>query len=156
MGRGSFPENMANVELLENPREANFPQEPQLNLLLKDEALDDPLYRRLFRGLDEFFFPKKLPPLVLTSRPVPVRDIWGFYNYKRRGALGSTVLHMIAIAAIIGGALVARRVVEVVKPKETVQLIAPDSIPTLKPSKTLSGGGGGGGDHDKLQATKGR
>jgi TonB family protein len=147
---------MANVELLENPREANFPQEPQLNLLLKDEALDDPLYRRLFRGLDEFFFPKKLPPLVLTSRPVPVRDIWGFYNYKRRGALGSTVLHMIAIAAIIGGALVARRVVEVVKPKETVQLIAPDSIPTLKPSKTLSGGGGGGGDRDKLQATKGR
>ena len=147
---------MANVELLENPREANFPQEPQLNLLLKDEALDDPLYRRLFRGLDEFFFPKKLPPLVLTSRPVPVRDIWGFYNYKGRGALGSTALHVIAIAAIIGGALVARRVVEVVKPKETVQLIAPDSIPAMKPSKTLSGGGGGGGDRDKLQATKGR
>ena len=66
------------------------------------------------------------------------------------------MLHVIAIAAIIGGALVARRVVEVVKPKETVQLIAPDSIPAMKPSKTLSGGGGGGGDHDKLQATKGR
>jgi TonB family protein len=147
---------MANVELLENPRAANIPQEPELHLLLKDETLDDPLYKRLFRGLDEFFFPKKLPPLVLTSRPVPVRDIWGFYNYKSRGAFGSTVIHVIAVALIISGAMFARRVVETVQPKQTVELIAPDSIPTLKPSKTLSGGGGGGGDRDKLQATKGR
>jgi protein TonB len=147
---------MANVELLENPRATNIPQEPELHLLLKDEVLDAPLYKRLFRGLDEFFFPKKLPPLVLTSRPVPVRDIWGFYNYKSRGAFGSTVIHVIAVAIIISGAMFARRVVETVQPKQTVELIAPDSIPTLKPSKTLSGGGGGGGDRDKLQATKGR
>src|SRR5438477_4358903 len=126
MGRGSFPENMANVELLENPREANFPQEPQLNLLLKDEALDDPLYKRLFRSIDEFFFPKKLPPLVLTSRPVPVRDIWGFYNYKKNGAFGSTIVHLLALAAIIGGALLGRRVVTEIKKSESVQLIAPD------------------------------
>ena len=146
---------MANVELLDNPRATNLPQEPELHLLLKDEILDDPLYKRLFRGLDEFFFPKKLPPLVLTSKPVPVRDIWGFYNYKGRGAFGSTVVHLAALAAIISGALIARKVVDVVKPQQTVELIAPDSIPTLKPSKTLSGGGGGG-DRDKLQVSKGR
>jgi protein TonB len=147
---------MANVELLENPRETNLPQEPELHLLLKDEILDDPLHKRLFRGLDEFFFPKKLPPLVLTSKPVPVRDIWGFYNYKGRGAFGSTVVHLAALAVILSGAIFARKVVDAVKPQQTVELIAPDSIPTLKPSKTLSGGGGGGGDRDKLQASKGR
>src|SRR5882724_10147877 len=147
---------MANVELLDNPRETSLPQEPELHLLLKDEILDDPLHKRLFRGLDEFFFPKKLPPLVLTSKPVPVRDIWGFYNYKSRGAFGSTVVHLAALAVIISGALFARKVVEAVQPKQTIELIAPDSIPTLKPSKTLSGGGGGGGDRDKLQASKGR
>jgi periplasmic protein TonB len=148
---------MANIETLRNPQDQALPPEPVLNLLLKDEILDEPLYKRLFRGLDEFFFPKKLPPLVLTSKPIPVRDIWGFYNYKRRGAFGSTVIHMIGLALIIGGTLFARKVVkDIVAPKQTVELIAPDSIPALQPSKTLSGGGGGGGDRDKLQASKGR
>jgi len=147
---------MANNELPRNLQEQAGPSEPVLNLLLKDEILDDPLYKRLFRGLDEFFFPKKLPPLVLTSKPVAVRDIWGFYNYKGRGAFGSTVIHLAALALIVSGALFARKVVDEVKPKQTVELIAPDGIPILKASKTLSGGGGGGGDRDKLLASKGR
>ena len=148
-------ETMANIELQTNPKEVSTQPDPVLNLLLKDAELDDPLYRRLFRGIDEFFFPKKLPPLVLTSKPVPVRDIWGFYNYKGRSAFASTVVHLLALAAIIGGALLGRRVVTQIQ-ENKVQLIAPDLIPALKPSKTLSGGGGGGGDRDKLQATQGR
>src|SRR5262252_6947436 len=147
---------MSTLESLPNPQQ-NLPPEPELNLLLKNEVLNDPLYKRLSRGLDEFFFPKKLPPLVLTSRPVPVKDIWGFYNYKGMGAFGSTVVHILGLAVIVGGTILARRVVsEVIAPKQSVELIAPDSIPTLEPSKTLSGGGGGGGDRDKLQASKGR
>src|ERR1700704_4904229 len=147
---------MANTELARNVPELGGPSEPTLNLLLKDEILDEPLYKRLSRGLDEFFFPKKLPPLVLTSKPVPVRDIWGFYNYKGRGAFGSTIVHIIAVAFIISGAIFGKKVVEAVKPQNTVVLIAPDSMPILKPSKTLSGGGGGGGDRDKLKASQGR
>jgi hypothetical protein len=45
--------------------------------------------------LDELFFAKKLPPLVLTSKPLPVKDIWGFYDYKKNGVLGSTVVHFL-------------------------------------------------------------
>ena len=145
-------------ENFEPPRNLEqLPPEPVLNLLLKDEILDNPLYKRLFREIDEFLFPKKLPPLVLTSKPVPVKDIWGFYNYKGRGAFGSTVVHLIIIGLLIGGTLLGRRVVQqIVKAQQSVELITPDDIPTLKPSKTLAGGGGGGGDRDKLQATKGR
>jgi protein TonB len=148
---------MATNETPRNLQEqaGSIPAEPVLNLLLKDEVLDEPLYRRLFQGLDEFLFPKKLPPLVLTSKPVPVRDIWGFYSYKGRGAFGSTVVHIIAVAIIISGAMFGKKVVQAVQTPH-VELIAPDSIPTLKPSKTLSGGGGGGGDRDKLLASKGR
>ena len=73
--------------------------EPELHLLLSNQTLDEPLWKSLFRNVDDFFFPKKLPPLVLTSKPVPVRDIWGFYNYKGRGAAGSTVIHVLALAA---------------------------------------------------------
>jgi|SRR5215831_16232513 len=145
-----------NSEAMPNPDQQR-PVEPELNLLLKDEALDDPLYKRLFRGIDEFFFPKKLPPLVLTSKPVPVKDIWGFYNYKRGGAVGSTIVHIIAVVVIIGGTLLGRSAYkEITKPKETVELVAPDNLPMLKPDKTVSGGGGGGGDRDKLQASQGR
>ena len=64
---------------------------------------------------------------------------------------------MIGLAALIGGTILAGRVVQqVTKPHETVTLISPDDIPPLPPSKTQAGGGGGGGDRDKLQAPKGR
>ncbi len=131
--------------------------EPQLNLLLPKDALDEPLWKSLFQNLDDYFFPKKQPPLVLTSKPIPVKDIWGFYNYKKNGAVGSTVVHVLAITAIIGATILGRRVVqEVTKPHETVTLIAPDDIPALPPSKTQAGGGGGGGDRDKFEAPKGK
>lgn len=130
--------------------------EPELHLLLTNQTLDEPLWKSLSRNIDEFFFPKKLPPLVLTSKPVPVRDIWGFYNNKGRGAAGSTVIHLLAIAAIIGATYLGKRMVDVVKPKQTVELIMPDEIPALPPSKSVSGGGGGGGDRDKLKASPGR
>lgn len=130
--------------------------EPELDLLLHNQTLDDPIWKSLFRNLDEFFFPKKQPPLVLTSKPVPVRDIWGFYDYKSKGALGSTIVHILALAVIIVGTILGERAVkEIVKPKETVELIAPD-VPALQPSKTQVGGGGGGGDRDKLDASQGR
>jgi len=130
--------------------------EPELNLLLHNQTLDEPLWKSLVRNIDEFFFPKKLPPLVLTSKPVPVRDIWGFYNYKGRGAAGSTALHLLALALIILATYLGRRIVDVVKPKQTVELIMPDDLPVLPASKNQSGGGGGGGDRDKLQASQGR
>jgi protein TonB len=146
-----------NIEPLQNPDEQRLAVEPELHLLLQNETLDEPIWKSLFRNLDEFFFPKKLPPLVLTSKPVPVKDIWGFYNYKGRGAFGSTVIHILGLAAIIGGTLLGRKIVtNIQKPQETVELIAPSDMPTLKPSKTMVGGGGGGGDRDKLQASKGR
>src|SRR3984893_10919310 len=131
--------------------------EPELNLLLPKSTLEEPLWKSLLENLDDFFFPKKQPPLLLTSKPIPVKDIWGFYDYKKNGALGSTVVHVLALSAIIVVTLLGRRVVEqIVKPHETVTLVAPDDIPPLPPSKTVSGGGGGGGDRDKFQAPKGK
>ena len=141
-----------------NPRMNPASQgEPELDFLLSKSTFEEPLWKSLFRNVDDFLFPKKQPPLVLTSKPVPVKDIWGFYDYKKNGVLGSTVLHVVALAAIIGGTILAGKMVKaVVKPQETVTLVAPDDIPPLPPSKTQAGGGGGGGDRDKLQAPKGK
>jgi TonB family protein len=131
---------------------------PELNLLLPKDTLEQSLWKSLFRNLDDFLFPKKLPPLVLTSKPVPVKDIWGFYNYKKNGALGSTVVHILAVAAIIGGTILTRRMVQAITQPQTqvMTIISPDEIPVLPQSSTVAGGGGGGGDRDKLVASKGK
>lgn len=138
-----------------NPNAAG--QEPELHLLLARESFEEPLWKSLFRQIDEFFFPKKLPPLKLESKPEPVKDIWGFYNYKKDGALGSTGVHVLLVAVVAAGYFIGHKVVAVAKPETHVVILTdPNDIPPLKPSKTQAGGGGGGGDRDVLQASKGR
>jgi len=133
------------------------PNEPELHFLLAKDSFEEPLWQSLFRQLDEFFFPKKLPPLKLESKPEPVRDIWGFYDNKKNGALGSTGVHVMIVAVIVAGTLIGRRVVNAAPAqKPTVTLVDPGPLPDLKPSKTQAGGGGGGGDRDVLQATRGK
>src|ERR1700751_4553557 len=84
--------------------------EPQLNLLIPDKQFGEPLYRSLFRELDEFFFPKKLPPLKLESKPEPVKDIWGFYSYWKAGVAGAASYYALIVAVIVAGNLIGRRV----------------------------------------------
>src|ERR1700739_4576714 len=105
-----------------NPNTAG--QEPVLHLTLANESFEEPLWKSLFRQLDEFFFPKKLPPLKLESKPEPVKDIWGFYNYKKNGVLGSTAAHVVVLSLIVAGTLIGRRVVSAAPTqKVTVALV---------------------------------
>jgi TonB family protein len=152
--------------VFENLRDVFFPKKlPPLQLTSKPIAgqneLDDdlalPWYRSLYSNVQDALFPKKLPPLELTSKPVAVKEIWGFYNYKKDGALASTAAHVVFVALLIGGTMLARNHVQTAKPTGPVMpLLADSEIPSLPPSKTQVGGGGGGGDNDKLAASKGR
>src|SRR5438876_1529396 len=130
------------------------PPEPELNLLMP-RGSEQSLWKSLVQNFNDTFFPKPQPPLVLTSKPIPVKDIWGFYNYKKSGATVSTVVHIILLSGILALSYIGiKKAVE--KPKETVTLVAPSpDIPVMKPAKTEAGGGGGGGDRDKFQAPKG-
>jgi periplasmic protein TonB len=140
------------------PVNPNVPaQEPQLNLLITDKGFEEPLYKSLFRGLDEFFFPKKLPPLVLQSKPEPVKDIWGFYSNWKAGAAGAAGYYTLLGVTIALAVFIAHRVVNAAPTqKVTVTLVDPGPLPDLKQSKTQVGGGGGGGDRDVLVASKGK
>jgi TonB family protein len=157
---------MANQALISPPARPEdvaqrgvVPPEEELHLLPRTTA-DESLWNSLRDNVRAVFFPEKLPPLRLTSRPVPVRDIWGEYDYKKQSASVSLVVHILLVAGLIGLSIWgARAVKNMEKPKETVQLIAPDLDPMLpitpKKQQTM-GGGGGGGDRDKLQAPKGK
>ena len=129
--------------------------EPELHLLLGKDY-EPSLWNSLAQNVKDTFFPKKLPPLVLTSKPIPVKDIWGFYaEYHKKSATVSTIIHIVMIAALIAGtAYLGKRVIE--KPKDEVITFVPTDVPVLKPAKTESGGGGGGGDRDKFNAPKGK
>jgi periplasmic protein TonB len=135
-----------------NPR---ISDEPALHLLLDDTF--EPLWKSLFHGLNEFFFPEKLPALRLESKPIPVEDIWGFYNYKKNGVLGSSVAHVLVLGLIVGVTFIriSRPVATGPKPQIETKLIDPDDY-SWKPAKTQAGGGGGGGDRDVLPASVGR
>lgn len=148
LGDALFPKRLPPLQLTSRP-------DPTQNKL--DDELALPLIVSLWRNANDALFPKKLPPLELTSKPAAVRDIWGFYNYKKDGALASTAVHVVLVAVLIGGTLLARQqVTPAVKPGPVMPIISDSDVPTLPPSKTQVGGGGGGGDRDKLAASKGR
>ncbi len=130
--------------------------EPELNLLMREE-IDPPLWQSLLANVQEVLFPKKLPPLQLTSRPVKVADLWGEYNYKKRSAGVSLVVHAVAIGGLIALSIAGAKVVT--KPVQQVTLVAPDIsdyMPLSNKANDVVGGGGGGGDRDKLVAPKGK
>src|SRR5213082_1313304 len=49
------------------------------------------LIASLFENVRDVLFPQKLPPLKVTSRPVPVRDIWEKKDPKKVAAYSLTV-----------------------------------------------------------------
>ena len=129
---------------------------PEPHLLLAPDTFE-PLWKSLFRQLREFVFPRELPPLELESKPEPVKDLWGFYNHKKDGVLGSAAVHILITGIIIAGTVTWTRPKHPPAPRPVVALVFPSDIPPLQPGKTLSGGGGGGGGaHDVLKASVGR
>jgi TonB family protein len=129
-----------------------------LQRLLLAEDQQKPWFLSIFSNIKEYFYPPKLPPLELTSKPVAVKDIWGFSGGRGTSA-GAT--SMLLHVAVIGG-LVAIGMNPTVQNlvKEHITLVAPivdDPLPLeAKVRDKKMGGGGGGGDRSPLPASKGK
>lgn len=123
-------------------------------LLSKD--MEVPWYRSFVKNVKEAINPPKLPPLEVTSKPVPVQDIWGFYGgQEKKAGLTSFLIHgsVIALLFVLGTNKAVQQAV-----KEKITLIAPDLAP-YKPApvkKNTMGGGGGGGDRSVTPPSKGK
>ncbi len=121
------------------------------------EDTSKPWFMTIGTNIKEYFIPPKLPPLEITSKPVAVKDIWGFSGGQgRRAGLSSMLIHggVIALLFLVGTNKAVQQ-----KVRETVTLIAPDIepyVPQAKPKDQQMGGGGGGGDRSPLPASKGR
>jgi TonB family protein len=105
------------------------------------------------------FFPEKLPPLQVSSKPIKVRSIWGSYDYKQEGAGVSLMVHVLLFAGLIGLSILSSRTVKLNNQQQNVISLTDADIPDLPMTTkkgSAMGGGGGGGDRDKLAATKGK
>ncbi len=87
------------------PGGTNIPPPSQADLHLERLLagdVEEPFFRSLFRNVKEFINPPKLPPLEVTSKPVPVKDIWGFYGgQEKRAGVGSLLIHVAAIGLLL-------------------------------------------------------
>src|SRR5271154_2242111 len=90
------------------------------------ETVEEPFYKSLINNIKDAISPPKLPPLEVTSKPVPVKDIWGLYGKKRESGLMSLAVHGAVVVLLF--TVMSNRTVQV-KMKEAVHLIAPDIAP---------------------------
>ncbi len=126
-----------------------MPDDNLSRLLLSETS--EPFYKTLLRDLKDLIHPPKLPPLEVTSRPVPVQDIWGLYGRQKKSFLLSTGFQIPAVILVFI-ALSSKTVQKQIQ--QVVPLVMPDEVHTPKPA--VHAGGGGGGDRSPLPASKGR
>ncbi len=134
----------------------NPPGQPddELHLLLNSK-IDEPFFRSLARSIKELIHPPKLPPLEVTSKPVAVKEIWGFYGgQEKRAGLTSFLVHVtvVGLLFLLGTNKAIQQAV-----KQQIDLIAPDIAP-YKPTvkQDAMHGGGGGGDRSPTPVSKGK
>lgn len=114
---------------------------------------EKPIWKELYDQVHDIFFPPKLPPLVLTSKPIPVIDPMAVKtNPWAVGTSSAVNVAILAVAIWLGLTIIH----PVTKPK--VDLTNVDVSDILKAPKMTApaGGGGGGGSHDIVDPLKGK
>jgi periplasmic protein TonB len=113
----------------------------------------EPTYRVFWRNLRDLISPPKLPPLKVTSKPVPVRPLWAKRKEYSVAQMASAGVHVVIAVLIIWP--FARRIVQPTVQAMQVVDISP-YLSKLPPAKERAGGGGGGGEHKPIPQTQGK
>jgi periplasmic protein TonB len=117
------------------------------------KAFDEkPIWTGLWESVRDVFFPPKLPPLELTSQPIPVPDRMAVKTNPWAVGIASGI--NLTIAAILLF-FVGRAVVQKILPPTNLTSIDISDYKAPKAAQ-LAGGGGGGGNHSILEANKGK
>ncbi len=125
--------------------------ESHLAHLLTPASIETPWFKTIGTSIKELFNPPKLPPLEVTSKPINVPDVWGFYGgHEKTAASTSIMIHILVIALIL--------FIGSLKPvQKMIANVIPLTAPDLKPYKPEQNkGGGGGGARQPLDASKGK
>src|SRR5579863_1285124 len=67
---------------------------------LLTQTVEEPFYKSFIRNVRETINPPKLPPLEVTSKPIPVKDIWGLYGSKKESWVMSMAMQTIVVVLL--------------------------------------------------------
>ena len=153
--RELFPDSVSST--LNEDNEGGQPTSADRHLArVYTPTLEEPWLRSLIRTISETIRPPDLPPLLVTSKPIAVKEIWGLYNRDKKSSWMSLAIHasvvilLFTVASSKGVQLTAKRVVSLVAPEIAAY------IPKTAEGREPMGGGGGGGDRSPMPASKGR
>jgi periplasmic protein TonB len=125
-----------------------------LDRLFAADKAEIPWFISLYHNIHDVIKPEKLPPLLLTSKPVAVKSIWGLYAPNVKSFYSSTGI-LVAIFAVLMITFTNKAVQK--KIVDTVNLIDPNLKPYEAPPKPkAAGGGGGGGAREITPVSKGK
>jgi|CZKL01.1.fsa_nt_gi protein TonB len=112
------------------------------------------IWTGLYESIRDVFFPQKLPPLELTSKPIPVPDRMAVKANPWAIGTATTVNILILLLVLYIG---ARAVINKIVPPKQVTSIDVSDFELKAPKAAISaGGGGGGGSHDIVDPIKGK
>lgn len=133
---------------------AALPDQHEFDGLLGKAFEEKPIWTGLYESIHELFFPVKLPPLELTSTPIPVPDRMAVKPNPWAIGISSAVNLTILLVLLF---FVGKKIIEEVnKPKEVSVPIDVGTWQPKAPHASISaGGGGGGGDHSLVDPNKG-
>jgi TonB family protein len=115
---------------------------------------EKPVWKTLYENIRDVFFPVKLPPLELTSKPIPVPDRMAVK--ANPWAIGISTTFNVAILAFVIW-LGIKAVVNIVKPPLKATNVDVGTFDLKAPKAGVAaGGGGGGGSHDIVDPMKGK
>lgn len=153
IGPSAFMANELSSAEETNPQVAAIPESGhELDAFLGKAFQEPPVWVSLWQSVRDVFFPVKLPPLQLTSQPVPVPDRMAVKPNPWAIAISTTFNISVLLFAIWLGIHVVRKIVN--QPVQATNIDVGDY--NAPKSKIAAGGGGGGGDRSPIEANKGK
>jgi protein TonB len=125
----------------------------ELDALLGRAFDEKPIWTTLYENIRDVFFPVKLPPLQVTSKPIDVPDRMKVPRNPWAVGISSGLNIAILLVAIF---FVGRQVIKAVnKNLEATNIDVGIWAPKAPVAADQNGGGGGGGNHSIIDPTKG-
>jgi len=120
-------------------------------LHLSGELKEEGVFASLISSFRDVFFPEKLPPLVLQSKPIAVPDLMATKMTKK--SVGMSIAFYALLILLI--AILIRHHVNITAPRKAAMVLTDVVPPPPKIPPAREAIGGGGGSHDLAPVTAG-
>jgi TonB family protein len=125
--------------------------DPSFGIVIEEK----PIWTGLYESIRDVFFPPKLPPLELTSTPIPVPDRMAVK--PNPWAIGISTAVNVSILLILLF-FVGKKIIDTVNSRKLMATDIDVGVwqPQAPKGASTNGGGGGGGDHSIVDPIKGK